>query len=167
MGAPKRRKCLSAAKTAEGRWRTVRRKGGQGVLLAPDGREFEGTEGEVRAAAMTPERRRMLADAIRVVRLTTKPGTADRRRLAASLRRYAILGTETDAALGLGRDVPLPAGMLVLAEAAARATGQTLAEFVAEWVASGIEAARESGGVPLTRNERAALDRLARRAAAG
>ena len=95
MGVPKRRKGLSAAKTAEGRWRTVRRKGGR------------------------------------------------------------------------GGGVSLPPALAIRAGAAARATGQTFAEFVAEWVASGIEAARESGGVPLTRHERAALDRLARREAAG
>ena len=149
---------MSASKTR--RWHTfVRRADGKAILRAPDGRDFEGTAAEVRAAAATPERRRMLADAIRVVRLTTKPGTADRRLSAASRRRDAILGTETDAALG-GR-VRLPAGLSIMAEAAARANGQTVAEFVAEWVGRGIDAERESGGgLPLTRHERAALARL-------
>ena len=150
---------MSAEKSR--RWHTyVRKADGKAVLRAPDGRDFEGTAAEVRAAAMTPERRRMLADGLRVTRLTTGTRTDARAWMVAERRREAIQGAETDAALGLGRDVPLPAALLVLAEAAARATGQTLAEFVAEWVASGIEAARDSGGVPLTRHERAALDRL-------
>jgi len=167
MGVPKRTKGLSAAKTAEGRWRTVRRKGGHSVLLAPDGREFEGTEGEVRAAAMTPERRRMLADALRVTRLTTKPGTADRRRFAASRRRDAILGTETDAALGLGGGVSLPPALAIRAEAAARFDGMALDEWLAEAADAlvGAVAGANGGELPLTRYERAALERLARRAA--
>lgn len=169
MDVQKRKKGLSAAKAAEGRWRTVRRKGGQGVLLAPDGREFEGTEGEVRAAAMTPERRRMLADAIRVVRLTTKPGTADRRLFAASRRREAILGTETDAVLGLGGGFRLPPALAIRAEAAARFDGMALDEWLAEAAVALVGAVADANGgeLPLTRHERSALDRLARRSAAG
>ena len=139
----------------------MRRADGKLILRAPDGRDFEGTAEEVRAAAATPERRRMLAAALRVTRLTTEPRTDERAWMVAERRRDALMGVETDAALGLGRDVPIPAAMLVLAEAAARANGQTVAAFVAEWVGNGIDAERESGGgIPLTRHERAALARL-------
>ena len=148
---------------AEKRWRTiVRRTDGVAVLRSPDGREFLGTAAEVRSAAMTPERRRMLADGLRVARITTEPRTDTRAWLAAERRRWAIQETAFDKTQG----VTLPASLAILAEAAARYAGMSLDEWVAEWVAAGFDAETDDaidnglGGLPLTRHERAALKRL-------
>ena len=163
----KPRKGLSAGKPAEGRWRVVCRKiGGPSVLLSPDGREFEGTAAEVRACAATPCRRRMLAESLRYVRFSTSPGTAERAKFAARRRFDAIAGTDTDAALGLGGDVPLPPALAIRAEAAARLGGTSICEWVSGAARELVRAVAEANGgvLPLTRHERAALERMEGRA---
>lgn len=68
----------------------ARRKGGAIVLHAPDGREWEGAAAAVRAEGMTPWRRRMLADALRALRMATEPGT-ERRATAVARRRLEAI----------------------------------------------------------------------------
>ena len=153
--------------TGEKRWRTVmRRKDGVAVLRSPDGREWIGTAAEVRAAAMNPWRRRMLADGLRVTRLTTDPRTAERAWIAAERRRWAIQESEADTALGHGYGEDLPADLALMAGAAARFAGLCFDEWVATWVRAGLDAEIDEAvgcgldGLPLTRHERAALKRL-------
>lgn len=146
MGVTKPNKGLSVGKPAEGRWRTVRRKGGTRVLISPDGREFLGTPAEVARCAATPERRRSLAESLRVARFVTYPGTEERRRIAALRRREAILETEADAKLGLGGGVSLPPALAIRARAAARFEGVGLGEWLAQAADELVCAAADANG---------------------
>ena len=150
------------AVNANGRWRTVRGKGGRIVLRSPDGREYVGTADEVRRAALTPERRRSLAGELRMEWLTTKPGSAERRSYVAAHRRDAIMWADRETRLGIGGAVGLPAALAVKAEAAARALGATLEEMVVRAAQAAVDAVAVANGgeVPLTRQERAAVLRL-------
>ena len=144
-------------------WRMIHKKDGTNVLRSPEGKDYRGTASEIRGAAMTPGRRRMLADALRVDWATTTPRTAERKELVAAARLDAIRGSAADDALNLGNSVGLPPVLAIEAAAAARAQGQTLAEFVAQWVEAGIEAAKDDapgGDIQLTRHERAAIERI-------
>lgn len=143
---------MSAAKSK--RWRTVRRRDGETVLRSPDGREWLGTAAEVREAAMTPWRRRMLADGLRVQWLTTRPRTAERSELVRERRRNAITAAVTDARFNATCPAYLPPAVAVMAEAAARSHGMGLDEWVAATVAASV------GRPPLDRHERAALRRI-------
>ena len=153
---------LPGAVTGNGRWRMIRGKGGRIVLRSPDGRLYSGTADEVRSSALTPERRRSLAEDLRVDWLTTEPGSAERRSCIESHRRDAIMWTYGESFVGIGGCVRLPAALAVKAEAAARALGLTLEEMVVRAAeAATAEVARTNGGeVPLTRQERAAVRRL-------
>ena len=149
------------------KWRTVARRGdGKPVLRSPDGREYEGTVAEVRAEGMAPWRRRMLADEIGVAWRITKPGSEERAWIVAERRRDAIRYAAFDKINGFTA-ARLPSSLAILAEAAARFMGQDFDEFVAEAVEAQIQGARdvcqqETGtyDLPLTRHERAALERL-------
>ena len=144
-------------------WRTIhRRSDGSVVLLSPDGREYRGTPAEIRAAALAPERRRMLASGLKVAWLVYEPRTPERAWVAAERRRAAIEGAALDAWHGR---VPaqIPLDLAILAEAAARFMGRPFDVFVEEAVAAMVDAARDEadgGVIPLTRHERAALARL-------
>lgn len=151
---------MSAAKSKL--WRRVRLRDGRAVLRSPDGREWLGTAAEIRAAALTPWRRSMLADGLRVQWLTTKPRTAVRRELVRNRRFDALSNHETDMRFHATCPAYLPPTVAVLARAAARLFGVGVDEWVASAAEAGIlAAARESGGcLPLTRHERVALARL-------
>jgi len=156
---------MSAEKSR--RWHTfVRKADGKAVLRAPDGREYEGTVAEVRAEGMAPWRRRMLADEIGVAWRITKPGSEERAWIVAERRRDAIRYAAFDKINGFTA-ARLPSSLAILAEAAARFMGQDFDEFVAEAVEAQIQGTRdvcrqETGtyDLPLTRHERAALERL-------
>ena len=158
----------------EKRWRTVvRRAEGRIVLRSPDGREWLGTAREVREAAMTPWRRRELADGLRTVRLTTEPRTDERSWIAVERRQRSIRETEVDAKMGATRPAYLPAALAITAEAAARSAKLDFDAFVERAVEEAIiretkdAAERGIDGLEYTRHEQAALGRLGRQAAQG
>ena len=153
---------VPGAVTGNGRWRMIRGKGGRIVLRSPDGRVYSGTSDEVRSSALTPERRRSLAEDLRVDWLTTKPGSAERRSCVESHRRDAIMWTYGESFVGIGGCVRLPSALAVKAEAAARALGSTLEEMVVRAAQAAVDAVAVANGgeVPLTRQERAAVLRL-------
>ena len=158
-----------AASTAKGNrhWRETRRKG-ERVLIDPDGHIYHGTAQEVRGAAMTPRGRDALADDIRWARQTARYYTpAELREKIAEKRREAIRQTASDTANGYRVKIKQELG--IVAEAAARYMGQTVEEFIAEAVNAAVEATidkaeldagKPGDGLPITRHERAALDRL-------
>ena len=158
-----------AANTTNGNryWRETRRKG-ERVLIDPDGHIYHGTAREVRGAAMTPRERGALADDIRWTRQTARHYTPDELRgKIAEKRREAIRQTASDAANGYRVKIKQELG--IVAEAAARYMGQTVEAFIADAVEAAIrgtidKAERDAGkpgdGLPITRHERAALDRL-------
>ena len=160
-----------AASTAKGNgyWRETRRKG-ERVLIDPDGHIYHGTAQEVRDAAMTPARRGHLAQDIIWTRQTAKyctPGEL----LAeiAEKRRDAIRQNDGDAVYKYAAHISPELG--IVAEAAARYIGQTVEAFIADAVDAAvrkaidkaeIDAGKPGSGLPLTRHERAALDRIKR-----
>ena len=155
---------MSAARSK--RWRTVtRRSDGQTVLRSPDGREWLGTAAEVREAALTPERRKMLVCDLRVAWMITKPRTSERRWIVAERRREAIKYSAADAVLGLGGTARLPPALAIRAVAAARFHGMSLDEWLADAAAAMIDATADANGgkLPFTRYELAALHRIERR----
>ena len=156
---------------AKGYWRETRRKG-ERVLVAPDGRIYHGTAQEVRDAAMTPHRRGALAQSIEWARHTAyKFGYTpdERREYIREKRREALSRNESDAVDAYQAHMKPELG--IVAEAAARYMGQTVEEFIADAVDAAIrgtidlaeiEAGKLGVGLPLTRHERAALDRIKR-----
>ena len=131
-------------------WRTVATRRGPALRL-PDGALYFGTASEVRELRMLPERRRALASAIRLTRAAH--GCASDVR---ALRRDAIM-------FHLSGDMMRPAAVRdveILTEAAARACGNTVEEFVRGFVVQGIVATAEAcrdERLRLTRSERLAL----------
>lgn len=159
------------AAKGNGYWRVTRRKG-ERVLIAPDGRIFHGTAQEVREAAMTPNRRGALAQRIEWARHTAyKFGYTpdERREYIRETRREALSRNESDAVDAYQAHMKPELG--IVAEAAARYMGQTVEEFIADAVDAAIratidivehDAGKPGVGLPLTRHERAALDRIKR-----
>ena len=155
------------AAKGNGKWRETRRKG-ERVLIDPAGRIFHGTAQEVRGAAMTPRERGALADDIRWTRQTARHYTPDELRgKIAEKRREAIRQTASDAANGYRVKIKQELG--IVAEAAARYMGQTVEAFIADAVDAAVrgtidvaelDAGKPGVGLPITRHERAALDRL-------
>ena len=157
------------AAKGNGYWRETRRKGEQ-VLIAPDGRIFHGTAQEVRDAAMTPHRRSALAQHIEWTRKTAKyytPGELLAK--IAEKRRDAIRQNDSDAVVKYAAHISPELG--IVAEAAARYMGQTVEEFIADAVDAAVrgtidkaelDAGKPGVGLPITRHERAALDRIKR-----
>lgn len=159
------------AAKGNGYWRETRRKG-ERVLVAPDGRIFHGTAQEVREAAMTPNRRGALAQSIEWARHTAyKFGYTpdERREYIRETRREALRRNDSDAVDAYQAHMKPELG--IVAEAAARYMGQTIDEFITDAVDAAIrtttdlaeiDAGKPGVGLPLTRHERAALDRIKR-----
>lgn len=178
------RKSTTAGKTAtktnggaqgaakgNGHWRETRRKG-ERVLIDPAGRIFHGTAQEVRDAAMTPHRRGALAQEIEWARHTadlfgyTPEQTAEAVR---EKRRDALRRNDGDAVDAYHAHIKQELG--IVAEAAARYMGQTVEAFIADAVDAAVrgtmdlvelDAGKPGVGLPITRHERAALDRIKR-----
>jgi len=161
-----------AANTRKGKGilRTTTRKG-ERVLVAPDGRVFHGTAQEVRDAALTPRSRRSLADDIGFARRTADRFcfTPEQKREYIREKRREALRRESQFAL-LGEPVEIPADVYILLEAGSRLVrgdGEDFDKFLAEVFQSQLDAlldvAQDETGkreIPLTRHERAALERL-------
>ena len=151
-------------------WRTTTRKG-ERVLVDPDGHVYHGTPEEVRKAALMPYRRKMLADSIKFARYIAARfdyTPEERREYVREKRRDAISGGHFDEVTGT--NIPIPNAVYLQLCAGARLVmgdGETVYDFFARMfheeldalldVAQNVTGKRE---IPLTRHERAALDRL-------
>ena len=157
------------AANGNGTWRTATRKG-ERVLIDPAGRIIHGTAQEVRDAGMTPHRRGALAQQIEWTRHTadrfgyTPEQTAEAVR---EKRREALRQNDGDAATAYRAHMKPELG--IVAEAAARYMGQTVEAFIADAVDAAVrgtmdlvelDAGKPGVGLPITRHERAALDRI-------
>ena len=165
----------TAGKTAtnttkgNGKWRTATRKG-ERVFIDPAGRIIHGTAQEVREAALTPERRNELAQNIEWARHTAdKFGYTpeQRREYIREKRREALRRNDYWTVQPHHAHIKQELG--IVAEAAARYMGQTVEAFIADAVDAAVrkaidKAERDAGepgvGLPITRHERAALERI-------
>lgn len=154
------------------RWRTTTRKGKR-VLVSPDGAHiYYGTPEEVRDAALTPHRRGALAQQIKWARRTADHfgyTPEQKREYVREERREALRQNDGDAVDAYRAHIKPELG--IVAEAAARYMGQTVEAFIADALFAAIRgtmdiAERDAGepgvGLPITRHERAALDRIKR-----
>ena len=178
------RKSTTAGKTAtktnggaqgaakgNGKWRETRRNG-ERVLIDPAGRIIHGTAQEVREAALTPERRDALAQSIEWARhIADKFGYTpeQRREYIREKRREELRRNDFWAVAPYHAHIKQELG--IVAEAAARYMGQTVEAFIADAVDAAIrgtmdlvelDAGKPGVGLPITRHERAALDRIKR-----
>ena len=154
-----------------GYWRKATRKG-ERVLIDPDGHIYHGTAQEVRDAAMTPRRRGALAHDIRWARHVAAKFDYTPEEAAEYVRekrREALRWNDGAAVDAYGAHMKPELG--IVAEAAARYMGQTVEAFIADAVDAAVrkaidKAERDAGkpgvGLPITRHERAALDRITR-----
>ena len=178
------RKSTTAGKTAtktnggaqgaakgNGYWRETRRKG-ERVLIDPAGRIIHGTAQEVREAALIPERRDDLAQSIEWARHVANHFgyTPEQRREYIREKRREEL-RRNDFWTVAPHHTHIKQELGIVAEAAARYMGQTVEAFIADAVDAAIrkaidKAERDAGklgvGLPVTRHERAALDRIKR-----
>lgn len=162
-----------AANTTKGNgyWRVTRRKG-ERVLVDPSGHIYHGTAQEVRDVVLMPFRRKQLADSIRFARCLASNydyTPEERRECVREKRLDAISRNENDVVDVYPADIKEE--LAIVAKAAARNMGQTFDEFIADAVdaavrgtidVSEIDAGKPGSGLPLTRHERAALDRIKR-----
>ena len=178
------RKSTTAGKTAtktnggaqgaakgNGKWRETRRNG-ERVLIDPAGRIIHGTAQEVREAALTPERRDELAQSIEWARhIADKFGYTpeQRREYIREKRREELRRNDFWTVAPYHAHIKQELG--IVAEAAARYMGQTVEAFIADAVDAAIrvtidvvelDAGKPGVGLPITRHERAALDRIKR-----
>ena len=178
------RKSTTAGKTAtktnggaqgaakgNGKWRETRRKG-ERVLIDPAGRIIHGTAQEVREAALTPERRDELAQSIEWARhIADKFGYTpeQRREYIREKRREELRRNDFWTVAPYHAHIKQELG--IVAEAAARYMGQTVEAFIADAVDAAVrgtmdlvelDAGKPGVGLPITRHERAALDRIKR-----
>lgn len=159
-------RCAAHSKATPKKWRTARRDG-RTVDVSPDGRTVYGTAQEVRDADMMPWKRDSLAARITILRRYAYPDAADRADLldaVAEARRAAVREASGDA--GAFALAMIPPDLLMEARAAARVYGEAEGNFIAKWVREMVECARgvTGGELPLTRHEKAALARIARKA---
>ncbi len=148
-------------------WKTIT-KDGRRALRSPDGRIFYGTPSEVREAALMPWRRDALAKSQRLARYLAATGTyshEELRDVCAENRREAIRQGHCDAVRGAC--VAVPAAAFIQLVAGARLVRNSLEDYFADLWQGEIDAfldlAEADTGVreiPLTRYERAALERL-------
>lgn len=148
-------------------WKTIR-KDGRPALRSPSGEVYYGTPSEVREAALMPWRRDALAKSQRLARYLAETGTYspdELREVCAENRREAIRQRSVDAAHGTF--VEIPAKEYILLCAGSRLVRNGVKDFFAELWRSEIDALldvaeAETGRreIPLTRHERAALERL-------
>ena len=155
-------------------WLPNRRDGsGRYFHRDPDGRRWYGTAAEVREAALMPWRRKMLAERLKTQRLMRDSGTFDAWECAwycAECRREAIHDGAMDAKIP--HSIPISAESMLMLEAGSRLVlgkGETLNDYLAKLIEREISALQDAAEsetgkreIPLTRHERAALDRLAR-----
>ena len=159
------------AAKGNGKWRETRRKG-ERVLIDPAGRIIHGTAQEVREAALTPERRDELAQSIEWARhIADKFGYTpeQRREYIREKRREELRRNDYWTVAPYHAHIKQELG--IVAEAAARYMGQTVEAFIADAVDAAIrgtidlvelDAGKPGVGLPITRHERAALDRIKR-----
>ena len=159
------------AANGNGTWRTATRKG-ERVLIDPAGRIIHGTAQEVREAALTPERRDELAQSIEWARhIADKFGYTpeQRREYIREKRREELRRNDFWTVAPYHAHIKQELG--IVAEAAARYMGQTVEAFIADAVDAAVrgtmdlvelDAGKPGVGLPITRHERAALDRIKR-----
>ncbi len=154
-------------KEKRGTWRTTTRKG-ERVLIDPAGHLYHGTAQEIREAALTPTSRRSLADGIKFARSVAEQFnyTPEQRREYVREKRFDAIEKENCFSL-LGETIPIPADVYILLRAGARLVRDNFDEYLAELFRDELDglldvAERETGKreIPLTRYEKAALDRL-------
>ena len=151
-------------------WRETTRKG-ERVLVSPDARVYYGTAQEVRESALMPYRRKMLADSIKFARYISARFNytpEERRACVAEKRRDAIIAGCSDA--HTGTNIPIPNDVYLQLCAGARLVlgdGETLDDYFAQLFRGELDAlldvAQSETGkreIPLTRHEKAALERL-------
>ena len=167
----KRNGGAQGAAKGKGMWRMTTRKG-ERVLIDPAGRVFHGTAQEVREAALIPERRDELAQSIEWARhIADKFGYTpeQRREYIREKRREELRRNDYWTVAPYHAHIKQELG--IVAEAAARYMGQTVEAFIADALFAAIRgtmdiAERDAGepgvGLPITRHERAALDRIKR-----
>lgn len=167
----KRNGGAQGAAKGNGYWRETRRKG-ERVLIDPAGRIYHGTVQEVREAALIPMRRGALAQAIEWARHTAAQfgyTPDERREYVREKRREALMRNDSDAVDAYHAHIKPELG--IVAEAAARYMGQTVEAFIADAVDAAIrgtidlvelDAGKPGVGLPISRQERAALDRIKR-----
>ena len=162
---------MAKAKTSP-RWRKLVREG-EPCLVSPEGHVFYGTAQEVRLAALPPDSRARLADELRAWRCAYRGRPADEvRARVRALRRAAIRAGALDMRLDWGY-VPIAPRERLLLKAGARLAGfASFEDYFRDIVRIEIEslldlAETETGKreIPLTRHERAALERIEREAA--
>ena len=178
------RKSTTAGKTAtktnggaqgaakgNGKWRETRRNG-ERVLIDPAGRIIHGTAQEVREAALTPERRDALAQSIEWARhIADKFGYTpeQRREYIREKRREELRRNDFWTVAPYHAHIKQELG--IVAAASARYMGQTVEAFIADAVDAAVrgtmdlvelDAGKPGVGLPITRHERAALDRIKR-----
>lgn len=156
------------------RWRETRHNG-RACVVSPDGRVFYGTAQEVRAAALTPTARNGLAWALATERILAQKFALPFERVnarARSRRRNAIGLASTDA-LVVSHMVPMTEADYIRLCAGARlrgfgSTGDYFRSLVRIEIEGLLDLAEMQTGkreIPLTRHERAAVERLARETA--
>ena len=160
----------SRAATANVRrtWRETVRKG-ERVLIGPDGHIYHGTVKEVRDAALTPAARDELAERLRWIRYVeaeSRYTTEGRRDAMRSARRHAISRCASDGGSAI-LSMRMSESLRMLITAGARLAGNTLDEHLAGMFRREIDilldtAETKTGRreIPLTRHERAAMERL-------
>lgn len=148
-------------------WKSVI-KGGRDALRSPDGRYFYGTPAEVRACALMPWQRDMLAQSLKFQRFMHGRGTYtndEYREMCAGERRNMIrYGKGAPCAVHL----EIPADVYIKLCAGARLVADSTEEYFTKMWEAEIEmlldvAQNQTGKreIPLTRHERAALARCA------
>ena len=169
--AAKNGSAQGAAKTAKGNgyWRTTTRKGKR-VLIDPHGHTYHGTAQEIRDAALSPTSRRSLAESIDFARRMAAHFNYTPEQLREYVREKRRDAIQTESRIArLGELTTIPADVAIVANAAARYMGQTFAAFVCDALHAAIgkaidKAEKDAGeigvGLPLTRYERAGIDRI-------
>lgn len=149
--------------TTAKKWREVRTARGM-ALKSPGGRLYYGTPAEVRDAALMPHRRDALAQEIKLYRYLDSGESELLREHVRGLRREAIKYGALD--YKMSKPIYVPAADYIHLQAAARLIADDFEAFIADLVASDLNAAldyaeAETGKreIPLTRHERAALAR--------
>ena len=154
------------AANGNGLWHETTRKG-ERVLIDPAGRIYHGTAQEVRGAALTPWRRKSLAQSLQAAHYLRRSDAIDMAEfceMCADRRRHAIMGGAHDES----KSIRIPADVFIRLCAGARLVGfDSMADYFADLWSEEIRALTDIAenvtgkrDIPLTRRERAALDRL-------
>ena len=164
-GAPAELAAIVAGKWPH--WRMTTRKG-ERVLIDPHGHIYHGTAQDVRAAALTPIGREGLAHDIKWARHVAERlnYTPEERREYVSEKRRDAIRKENHFVL-FGEQLAIPADVYILLRAGARLVRDNFDAFLEElWeaeISALLDVAESETGkreIPLTRYERAAIDRI-------